>query len=78
MDDKTKWLERMQEFDETTLSAAYFYAKYLSTYGVDVSKEWKTVAENSVMLEKAYRRGYYTALSMMLNSKSESKEEDKV
>ena len=55
-------LEEMSKFDEMTLSTAYIYAKNLTLYGVDVTEKWLTATQNSVALEKAYKKGYYDAL----------------
>ncbi len=76
MNAKDKILEKMREFDEKTLDVAYAYALYLTKYGVDVTKEWKTAVVNCTNLEKAYRDGYYKGLYIHLAS--EPKENNEV
>lgn len=50
-------LNQLSTLDIKTLQIAYVYAKNYAEYGTDVTVTWATACENSVNLEKAYRKG---------------------
>ena len=70
--------EDMQQFEETTLTVAFAYARYLTMYGVNVTAKWNTATEQSAKLEQAYRKGYYDATEKMmaLNRGNENENSD--
>lgn len=55
-------LEELAKEDLQVLSLAYMYAKNLQMYDEDVTKAISTATENAIILNKAYRKGYYDAM----------------
>ena len=62
MNDKERILEELAKEDLRLVVLAYNYAKYMRKYGEDVTRTLLTATENAVMLDKAYRKGYYDAM----------------
>lgn len=57
-DKKSKILELLSKEDIQTISLAYIYAKNITLYGVDVTKEWDTALRQSHALEQARLFGF--------------------
>lgn len=55
-------LEELSKMSPTVISTAYMYAINYITYGVDVTEKWENVIQNTIALEKAYRKGYYDGI----------------
>ena len=56
-------IKELDKFDFQTLVTAYAYAKNLHFYGIDVTEKWETVAQQSVAMDRAYRKAYYDAMN---------------
>lgn len=72
--DKERLLASLAEEDEFVLCQAYIYAKHLHNLGVDVSKKWETVTQQSEALNRAYLQGRYDERDYLLQAESEDKE----
>lgn len=70
---KEALLEELSREDLQVLSLAYVYAKNLQLYGIDVTKAISSATENVMMLEKAYRHGYYDAVNKMIAESEDKK-----
>lgn len=68
MINKEDILEKLAKEDLQVLILAYVYAKNLYMYGEDVTKAIQSATENAVIVDKAYRRGYYDAIKIMAES----------
>lgn len=62
---KDKLIAELAELDYQSLATALMYARYYLLYGEDVTKQWVSAVEQSAVLEKAYRKGYYDAMHRM-------------
>lgn len=61
-DKKSKILELLFKEDIQTISLAYMYAKNMTQYGVDVTKEWDTALRQTHALEQARLFGFREAM----------------
>ena len=59
---KDKLIAELKELDYQSLATALMYARYYLLYGEDVTKQWVSAVQQSEILEKAYRKGYYDAM----------------
>lgn len=55
---KQKLLALLSKEDIHTISLAYMYAKNMTQYGVDVTKEWDTAIRQTVALDQARKFGF--------------------
>lgn len=66
--------ERKQLIDELTkmppmvIATAYLHAINYTLYGEDVTEKWVTAVQQTSVLEKAYKKGYYDALQRQVES----------
>ena len=56
-DTKEELIKQFRGLPTWIVACAFVYAVGLNKFGVDVSKEWKTVTEKRSELDLAYRRG---------------------
>lgn len=56
-DVKKQLIEQLNGFPTHIVSAAFVYATALNKFGVDVSKEWRTLTEQRCACDFAYRQG---------------------
>lgn len=66
--EKQALLDLMEDMPLRTLQLAFLYAKNYAEYGEDVTRTWLTAVEQTNILEKAYRKGYYDALQRLAES----------
>ena len=66
---KDRLIDELKELDYQSLATALMYARYHLIYGEDVTKQWTSAVEQSAILEKAYRKGYYDAMHRMSEQK---------
>lgn len=65
---KQEIIDLMRNMPLQTLVIAYIYAKNYTEYGVDVTKTWLTVVENSEALKNAYNKGYYDGCKIVIDN----------
>lgn len=61
-DKKQIMLDELSKESEMVIATAYLYAKTHVTYGEDITKAWTTATQQTVILQRAYERGYSDAL----------------
>ena len=54
---KRELLSRFMEFSGQTIACAYWYAKALSDYGINIAERWKTITQQKAALDSAYVQG---------------------
>lgn len=55
-------VDELLKMPPMVIETAYLYAKNYVMYGENVTEKWLTAIQNTSILEKAYRKGYYDAL----------------
>ena len=69
MINKETLLKSLSNEPIAVIQTAYLYAHNLHLYGADITKEWLTAVENTVNLEKAYRKGFADAYQELARNK---------
>ena len=54
---KRELLSRFMEFSGQTIACAYWYAKALSDYGINIAARWETITQQKAALDSAYVQG---------------------
>lgn len=60
--EKKAIIEELLKLSPMALTTAYLYALNYTLYGEDVTEKWLTTIQQTNILEKAYRKGYYDAM----------------
>ena len=69
IENKTKYLiDQLSKMPPMVIETAYLYAINYTTYGEDITEKWVTAVQQTSVLEKAYRKGYYDALQRLAES----------
>ena len=55
-------IDELAKMPPMVIATAYLHAINYTQYGEDVTKKWVTAVQQTAILEKAYRQGYYDAL----------------
>lgn len=61
-------IEELSKMPPMIIATAYLHALNYTLYGEDVTEKWLTATQNERALEKAYRKGYYDALQIEVES----------
>lgn len=64
-------IEKLSKMQPMVIETAYLYAINYTEYGENVTEKWVTAVQQTSILEKAYRRGYYDALEERGKQESE-------
>lgn len=74
--DNKKMMDELAKMPRMVVETAYIYALNYIKYGENVTEKWLTATQQTSILDKAYRRGYYDALEEA--RKQERQEEPKI
>ena len=69
-------IDELSKMPPMVIATAYLHAINYTLYGADVTEKWVTATEQAVILEKAYRKGYYDALQRHVESEEEDADTD--
>ncbi|SDB15138.1 hypothetical protein [Eubacterium oxidoreducens] len=64
-------IDGLSKMPPMVIAAAYLHAINYTLYGEDVTEKWVTATQQSYVLEKAYRKGYYDALQRQAEMEGE-------
>jgi len=64
---KDALLELLAQEDTQILGLAYAQAKYMRTYGIDITYAVYTATQNIELISNAYQKGYADAMERCIN-----------
>lgn len=71
-------IDELSKMSPMVISTAYLHAINYVKYGEDVTEKWLTAVEQTNVLEKAYREGYYDALQRQAERNKEMTKEEAI
>jgi len=74
MSKEEKLIEELSKMPLMVIETAYLHALNYTLYGEDVTEKWLTATQNTCILEKAYKKGYYDALQRQTEERNDRKD----
>jgi rubrerythrin len=66
--ERKELIEELLKMPPMVIATAYLHALNYTLYGEDVTEKWQTAIQNTIALEKAYKKGYYDSLQRQSGS----------